>query len=1358
MPTAEHVERGRRHGQPQLRPVRGSALPRPRVPRGALLREPARRGHRLDGQRGLPGSPASARATPSRSLPHPGSARGRLLGRARTAKVADSLAQVRVVVLGDGAESGLAARPRAAPRARSGRQQRVDAAERVPLPRAEPDDAQPHAQQVARGGLARLDRLVDGVRSRPRDPRHQRQRAERPARSRPGGSAQPPRAQAAGQRHSRGRRSRAQRSRELALPQHVDESPGGTATGPLRQEPRAARARAQQQFALGSGPGSLRRPRQSPEPRSQPKQAHQQVGVPRHLRQALQARAAGLVVQSADENRLARVPRPRAAAAAPRAQRDQRPGRRLLRLSGQSALALALAQSHRALRGQPQRRLGRPRPVLPRREQAPAHRSASLRQLHQPARSQIEWQQPRRSTRGRPSIARFEDPRHGQQSHNRHQRRQLRRTREALGAPIGRQQIGKHISQSLRQSAGPADPQSRQQRHQAHRAGRLLAEFPPHRHSFGRQSADGDSRRLSQFALAPHAQHIRQQNIMRARQRLFRQSRGFADQKARRQLQSHRGDQRRRHPQQCGKALSEQQQDPHGGARHLHAQDQPHESDIEQQRRATLGDRRHRASTGLERSRTAAVLHRRESDPLRLHHGVASPNQRAQPHASAPAGDGPRVRDLRHGARPGGAQASSALAQVQGLCVPILEPLLRPLPLLRLRRLRLRDDLPGQLLLLSRPQLVEQRRRLLERRLPNGARAHPHGRHRALLGRQRARRPRQSSADRQAQTRDSLPKQQRHQQHKQSHLHRRRESQSPSPRVERLARDSRPRPRESGAADGALPGSQRHRRHRGRDLREDARSAGAASEPQSHRGLRPWEALVSLGTQVGLEGNFWNCDCDSVNRLRVWLAEHRSESAERMYCRDEVETVAQAIQRCNAGQAAVNVNTYASNHGLQAGSSMGNTVVRHNPAVIGGSFVPMLAGVLVAIIAVCLLVAVGFAFRQRRPTLGALALRPAPRQALDPVPRRGAGSPLRRLLLVQRARRGVRDPLPGARARAVGLGALPALSGLAADQAPGVAHTGRVGVSTHRHGFLASLPRQRVAESRVQSGSPHRAGQHSAGRETSLRDHPAGDRRPVPRPGAPAAPADLHRHRLGREALLGQAALRHARLGRARGKGHAPAQSTGYLSPGRPRGHPGSLRRGALRGGRRLGVQARADASAAPAAGGHADAARRHLEHVHLELGHGCAGAASPRAHPDSHAIDLRELGLEPDRGRGQRPRAAAAAAAASSSPAPRASPPPSPSSSAGAAVAAPAGAAAAPDRLQRAPSGRHAAAALQRQLEAQQSSVQHDTGAALRHDGTTVARQSSHVLRLSFVETRGSIAAPVKTRRTLDPERASPL
>ncbi|XP_014235955.1 toll-like receptor Tollo [Trichogramma pretiosum] len=128
--------------------------------------------------------------------------------------------------------------------------------------------------------------------------------------------------------------------------------------------------------------------------------------------------------------------------------------------------------------------------------------------------------------------------------------------------------------------------------------------------------------------------------------------------------------------------------------------------------------------------------------------------------------------------------------------------------------------------------------------------------------------------------------------------------------------------------------------------------------------FRPWEALVSLGTQVGLEANFWSCDCDSVNRLRVWLAEHRSESAERMYCRDEVESVAQAIQRCNAGQAPVNVNTYASNHGLQAGSSMGNTVVRHNPAVIGGSFVPMLAGVLVAIIAVCLLVAVGFAFRQ----------------------------------------------------------------------------------------------------------------------------------------------------------------------------------------------------------------------------------------------------------------------------------------------------------------------------------------------------------------------------------------------------------
>ncbi len=53
---------------------------------------------------------------------------------------------------------------------------------------------------------------------------------------------------------------------------------------------------------------------------------------------------------------------------------------------------------------------------------------------------------------------------------------------------------------------------------------------------------------------------------------------------------------------------------------------------------------------------------------------------------------------------------------VVGFLVSVPDALLRPVPLLRVRRLRLRDDVSGQLQLLPRPVLVHQRRRLLGQR------------------------------------------------------------------------------------------------------------------------------------------------------------------------------------------------------------------------------------------------------------------------------------------------------------------------------------------------------------------------------------------------------------------------------------------------------------------------------------------------------------------------------------------------------------------------------------------------------------------------------------------------------------------
>ncbi|XP_032687534.1 toll-like receptor Tollo isoform X2 [Odontomachus brunneus] len=111
--------------------------------------------------------------------------------------------------------------------------------------------------------------------------------------------------------------------------------------------------------------------------------------------------------------------------------------------------------------------------------------------------------------------------------------------------------------------------------------------------------------------------------------------------------------------------------------------------------------------------------------------------------------------------------------------------------------------------------------------------------------------------------------------------------------------------------------------------------------------FRPWEALPSVGdgTKVALEGNAWSCECGNAARLRAWLAEHRGDP-DKMYCRDGVETLAQAMERCG------DPSTEAVSRGIQ------------EIPLLGGNFVPLLAGALVAVIAICLFVALAFAFRQ----------------------------------------------------------------------------------------------------------------------------------------------------------------------------------------------------------------------------------------------------------------------------------------------------------------------------------------------------------------------------------------------------------
>ncbi|XP_051176827.1 toll-like receptor Tollo [Leptopilina boulardi] len=111
--------------------------------------------------------------------------------------------------------------------------------------------------------------------------------------------------------------------------------------------------------------------------------------------------------------------------------------------------------------------------------------------------------------------------------------------------------------------------------------------------------------------------------------------------------------------------------------------------------------------------------------------------------------------------------------------------------------------------------------------------------------------------------------------------------------------------------------------------------------------FRPWDALTDAGhgAAVSLEGNTWSCDCGNAARLRRWLALHQGDP-EKMYCKDGTETLAEALRRCG------DPSTEAVTHGIQEGP------------LVGGNFVPLLAGALVMVIAVCLFVALAFAFRQ----------------------------------------------------------------------------------------------------------------------------------------------------------------------------------------------------------------------------------------------------------------------------------------------------------------------------------------------------------------------------------------------------------
>ncbi|KAJ8947770.1 hypothetical protein NQ318_017042 [Aromia moschata] len=104
----------------------------------------------------------------------------------------------------------------------------------------------------------------------------------------------------------------------------------------------------------------------------------------------------------------------------------------------------------------------------------------------------------------------------------------------------------------------------------------------------------------------------------------------------------------------------------------------------------------------------------------------------------------------------------------------------------------------------------------------------------------------------------------------------------------------------------------------------------------------PWQLAESgrSGTRprVTLDGNKWSCDCDSLGRLVAWIRETGGDPS-KMYCadREDSETVADVMRRCNDVDNAI------------ATSVVQREVIKNNQ-LLGGSYVPLLAATLVAVI------------------------------------------------------------------------------------------------------------------------------------------------------------------------------------------------------------------------------------------------------------------------------------------------------------------------------------------------------------------------------------------------------------------------
>ena len=1125
--------------------------------RRVVLREPDRRAARIL----LP--PAPFGEAPRGLLQDPLSASRRFRVRAQFARFVADHAQRGLVGDEFGASQGFLARSRASATPRPGRQQSVDAPGRVAVPGAEPRHVESDAQQVTGHRFPRVLRLGRILHPEPRGVGSEQQRPNHDPRSRAHQSAQPDGVEAPRERDQRRWRSRSGRFDRVALPQRVQQPSGRVAARTLLQDEGTERADTQQQLVGGVGPRFTGQSGRVANIGSERERVDESLGEQGHVLEAGPPRDSRSVAQRAHQDRRPRVQRiVQPANIEAGAQRDRDVDGRLFRLADQPAHAHPVPQSDREIRPGPHDRPHHPQPTVHGREQSEIPSPPRVRQSDRPPRPVPEGQLSDRDPVRGARATLVENARPREQPRVQDRERLVRRAGRVVRIGTGRQQARERVARGVRRPARVASVESGQQLHPPRGAERFRGESRAARHQAGREPVDGDPRRVHQPLDPRLVERVRQQAAVvrlqpsagehrmaghtresdkRAGQ-LLRGAEHAAYKDAGRELQPDRGDRGGERARQRGDPVPQQQQDTNGGACDLLPEEEPSEGGVVRERDKESGRGRDIPANRTRRRRAAAVLHRRQPDLVQLHDGMVAEDQRDGGAATpAPAGHGPRLGHVRDGARPRHPEAAVALVEVEGLRVPLRGPLFRPVPLLRLRRVRLRDDLPRQLLVLPRPQLVEQRGRLLERRLQPRPREDPDGRDRDIPGRERVGRAGQPRVHREAPPRGVVPEQQRDIGDSQFHVQRGGRVAGPPPRGQRAARAAGLRVRPAREDVGAVPGSQRDRHGGQHHVQEDEEPRGVAVGQQPHRQLSPVGSVAERGRQ--------HEDGGRVGGQRVELRVRERGETARLAGRASRRPREDVLPRRRRDPGPGDEPLRGPVHGGREPRHPGDPSARRQPG-------PSSRG------------RVGRGHRHlplRRPRVrvppgrapvGPRPLRPPPRQD-ERAARRGEGPALRRLHSVQREGRGLRVQVPRGRAGAVGARPVPALARPAAREGAGgrAARGGRG--QAHSHHLLARVPRQRVAARGVPRRAEDRPREHKARLEEEAGRRPSGDRGARPRPRVPAAPSDVHRGRVGREEVLGEAAVRHARLrGQEAGRqqeGERPKSETGALH-GRPVG------------------------------------------------------------------------------------------------------------------------------------------------------------------------------------------------------------